>query len=246
MLLEGRAPWEWAAMQAARPWMDRLPQGDGHPVIVLPGLAANDWSTLPMRGFLRRRGYDPHPWRQGFNFGPRHGVLAACLDQARWLAETSPGGKVSLIGWSLGGVFAREIAKEIADQVRCVITLGSPFSGHPEATNAWRLFEYVSGQSVHDEATLAAIRQPPPVPTTSIYSRTDGVVAWHCSLNEDSPLTENIQVHASHVGMGMNPLALYAIADRLAQDPARWRPFDLRGARRWIYKLTHPAPTDAP
>jgi pimeloyl-ACP methyl ester carboxylesterase len=163
LLLEGRAPWEFAAMQMARPWMDRLPAGDGHPVIVLPGLAANDWSTLPMRRFLRRRGYDPHPWRQGFN---------------RWLAE-SYRGRISLIGWSLGGVFAREIAKEIPELVRCVITLGSPFSGHPEATNAWRLFEMVSGQSVHDEATLAGIRQPPPVPTTSIYSRTDGVVAWH-------------------------------------------------------------------
>lgn len=240
LLLEGRAPWEWAAAQLARPWLARLPQGDGHPVIVLPGLAANDWSTLPLRRFLRQRGYAAHPWRQGFNFGPGQGqgVLARCLEQARALA-TAHGGPVSLVGWSLGGVFAREIAKEAPDIVRCVVTLGSPFSGHPEATNAWRLFEWVSGQSVHDEDTLAQIRQAPPLPTTSIYSRTDGVVAWHCSLNEPSPLAENIEVHASHVGMGLNPLVLYAIADRLAQDPARWQPFDLRGARRWLYRQAH-------
>jgi hypothetical protein len=83
---------------------------------------------------------------------------------------------------------------------------------------------------------MAQVRQPPPVPTTSIYSRTDGIVAWRCSVNEAGPLAENIEVHASHVGMGMNPIALYAIADRLAQDPARWRPFDATGARRWFFR----------
>jgi hypothetical protein len=83
------------------------------------------------------------------------------------------------------------------------------------------------------------------VPTTSIYSKTDGVVAWQCSLNEDHPHTENIEVHASHVGMGMNPLALYVIADRLKQDPAQWQRFDLRGGRRWFYKVTHHSPMQA-
>jgi hypothetical protein len=117
-----------------------------------------------------------------------------------------------------------------------VITLGTPFTGHPRATNAWRLYEWVSGQSVHDAVLLEQVRQPPPVPTTSIYSRTDGVVAWQCSINEASPLAENIEVHASHMGMGMNPLALYAIADRLAQDPAHWRRFEADGARRWFFK----------
>ncbi len=245
MMLEARAPWEWASMLAAMPWLARLPVGDGHPVLVFPGLGANDLSTVPLRGFLAGRGYTAYGWEQGFNFGPgnRH-ALAHSLHRAGEIARRH-GERVSLIGWSLGGIYAREIAKEIPERVRCVITLGTPFAGHPRATNAWRFFELVSGQSAHDEEMLEQIRRPPPVPTTSLYSRTDGVVAWHCSLNEASPLAENIEVHASHIGMGMNPLALYAIADRLVQDPDHWRPFDLRGARRWFYKMTHHAPLAA-
>jgi pimeloyl-ACP methyl ester carboxylesterase len=245
MLLEGRAPWELAALLAAMPWLRRLPPGDGHPVLVFPGLGASDVSTLPLRNVLRASGYTPYPWRQGFNFGPRHGLLAAMRATVAQLADRHRE-KVSLIGWSLGGIYAREIAKESSAQVRCVITLGTPFSGHPRATNAWRFYELVSGQHTDDDELLALIRQPPPVPTTSIYSKTDGVVAWQCSLNDPQhPLAENIEVHASHLGMGMNPLALYAIADRLAQDPAQWRRFNARGARRWFFRTAHEGPLAA-
>jgi pimeloyl-ACP methyl ester carboxylesterase len=243
-LLEGRAPWELAAMLAALPWLRRLPRGDGHPVIVFPGLGATDITTAPMRGFLQNLGYSAYPWKQGFNFGPRHGVLEAVRRHVRRIAERH-GEKVSLIGWSLGGLYARELAKEDPERARCVITLGSPFAGHPRATNAWRFYEMVSGQDVHDPALIEQIRGAPPVPTTSIYSRTDGVVAWQCSLNETSPQAENIEVHASHIGMGMNPLALYAIADRLRQDPAHWKRFDAAGARRWFYKTTGHSPFEA-
>ena len=126
-----------------------------------------------------------------------------------------------------------------------MITLGTPFTGHPRATNAWRFYEMVSGQDVHDPALIEQIRGTPPVPTTSIFSKTDGVVAWQCSINEAAPQAENIEVHASHIGMGMNPLALYAIADRLQQDPQHWQPFDAHGARRWFYKTTGHAPLQA-
>ena len=244
MMLEARAPWEYAAMLAAAPWLSRLPVGDGHPVLVFPGLGASDFTTLPLRNFLRDRGYTPYPWRQGFNFGPRHGVLDACRGLVSQLAERHRE-KVSLIGWSLGGVYARELAKEQPDHVRCVITLGTPFAGHPRATNAWRFYEMVSGQTVHDHELVGQLRTPPSCPTTSIFSKTDGVVAWQCSINEDAPHTENIEVHASHVGMGMNPLALYAIADRLAQDPQAWRRFDIKGARKWFFKVTHHSPMQA-
>jgi pimeloyl-ACP methyl ester carboxylesterase len=244
LLLEGRAPLEFAAMLAAAPWLRRLPTGDGHPVLVFPGLAASDITTLPLRNFLAERGYQPFPWQQGFNRGPRDGVLEACIERVKALHRRH-GRKVSLVGWSLGGVYARELAKELPEQVRCVITLGSPFSGHPRATNAWRVFEFLSGKSVHDPELLAGLREPPPVPTTSIFSRTDGVVAWQCSINPDQPHTENIEVHASHMGLGMNPLALYALADRLAQDPAQWQRFDARGARRWFFRTTGHAPLRA-
>lgn len=239
--LEGRAPWEFAALLAAAPWLRQLPRGDGHPVIVFPGLGVSDFSTLPMRNFLRDRGYLPHPWRQGFNFGPRHGVLEACVEQLQAL-HYRHGQRVSLVGWSLGGVYARELAKEHPDLVRCVITLGSPFAGHPRATNAWRFFEFVSGLSASDPALIDGLRQPPSVPTTSIFSRSDGIVAWPCSLNPDLPHTENIEVRASHVGMGLNPLTMYLIADRLRQPLGAWQPFAAEGVRRWFFR---PAPGPA-
>ena len=243
-LLEGRAPWELAALLAAMPWLRKLPKGDGHPVIVFPGLGATDVTTAPMRAFLQDLHYSAYPWKQGFNFGPRGGVLEAVRAHVQRVADRH-GEKVSLIGWSLGGLYAREMAKEFPQLARCVITLGSPFAGHPRATNAWRFYEMVSGQNVHDPALIEQIRGTPPVPTTSIYSRTDGVVAWQCSLNEEAPQAENIEVHSSHIGMGMNPLALYAIADRLRQDPAHWKRFDAAGARRWFYKTTGHAPFEA-
>jgi pimeloyl-ACP methyl ester carboxylesterase len=235
MLLEGRAPWEYAALLAATPWLRKLPQGDGHPVLVFPGLGANDVSTAPLRKLLDSLGYATERWGQGFNFGPRAGVLKACNEAVRALHARHQR-PVSLIGWSLGGLYAREMAKELPELTRCVITLGTPFTGHPRGTNAWRFYEIVSGQSVHDEAVLKQLREPPPVPTTSIYSRSDGIVSWRCSVNEPGPMVENIEVHASHVGMGLNPLALYAVADRLAQAPGAWQPFDASGARRWFFR----------
>ncbi|MET0210911.1 MAG: alpha/beta hydrolase, partial [Burkholderiaceae bacterium] len=214
----------------------KLPRGDGHPVLVFPGLGANDTSTVPLRQILTMLGYKAHPWAIGFNRGPRAGVLEACADLARKLHADS-GHKVSLIGWSLGGIYAREVAKLCGDAARCVVTLGTPFAGPPKANNAWRIYELLSGQKIDDaQVPLAQLRTAPPVPTTSIYSRSDGIVAWRCSLNEEGPHTENIEVLASHVGLGVNPLAIVAIADRLAQDPAAWRRFDRPAALRWLMR----------
>jgi len=239
ILMEARAPWEAMTLAAVSPWLSRMPIGDGHTVLVFPGLGANDLSTLALRRFLKQHGYQAHGWRQGLNFGPREGVLEACRDRIQEL-HNHYGGKISLIGWSLGGIYAREMAKEMPELVRSVITLGTPFTGHPRATNAWRFYKLVSGQPNHDEELLAEVRKPPPVPTTSIYSKTDGIVSWQCSINPARHAhTENIEVHASHIGMGMNPLALYAIADRLRQSPAHWRRFDVQGARRWFFKVAH-------
>ena len=238
LMLEGRAFWEMGAMIAALPWLRRLPKGDGHPVLVFPGMGANDFTTVPLRNFLDGLGYVTQAWGQGFNFGPRDGVLKKCAADVRALAEKHRQ-PVSLIGWSLGGIYAREMAKELPEHTRSVITLGTPFAGHPRATNAWRIFEMLSGHSADDPVMIERMRTPPPQPTTSIYSRTDGIVAWQCSINEPGPLVENIEVQASHVGMGMNPLALYAVADRLAQLPGQWRPFDAAGARRWFFQTDH-------
>lgn len=235
LLLEARAPAECLALLAAWPWLGRVPRGDGHPVMVYPGLAANDLTTAPLRRFLRRLGYAVQAWGQGMNYGPRAGVLERCSADVEALAarHAQP---VSLIGWSLGGIYAREVAKLHPGITRCVVTLGAPFSGPPRATNAWRAYQWLTGSSVDDPEMLRRVREPPPVPTTSIYSRSDGMVAWRCSLNEAGPLAENIAVPASHIGMGVNPLALYAVADRLAQPVGRWQPFAVAGARRWFFR----------
>jgi len=235
LMMEGRAPWEYGALLAATPWLRRLPKGDGHPIVVFPGLGAADFTTAPLRRFLESQGYVTYPWQQGFNLGPRHGVLDGCLDKVRSVHERHRE-PVSLIGWSLGGVYAREVAKDLTDLTRCVITLGTPFTGNPRASNAWRFYEFVSGHSTQDPEIIEQVRHAPPVPTTSIYSKTDGIVAWQCSVNEEGPLAENIGLHASHVGMGMNPVVLYAVADRLAQDPKNWKPFDASGLRRYFYR----------
>jgi pimeloyl-ACP methyl ester carboxylesterase len=237
MALEWRAPLEYGATIAALPLLQRAPSGDGHAVLVFPGLIAGDLSTAALRAYLRGRGYDVHGWKQGLNLGARPGVIEACLDRVAGLADKS-GRKVSLIGWSLGGIYAREIAKDLPDLVRGVITLGTPFNGHARATNAWRIYEFAAGHPIDAHPRRPHLHKAPPVPTTSLYSRTDGVVAWQCCVNDDHPNAENIEVVASHFGIGMNPAAMYAIADRLAQPEGRWRPFRRDGWRAAVFPAT--------
>jgi pimeloyl-ACP methyl ester carboxylesterase len=235
LALESRAPLELGATLAAWPLLRNAPEGDGHAVIVFPGLAAGDLSTVPLRNFLAALGYETYGWDLGLNFGPREGVLAKSLERVQRIAEDS-GRKVSLIGWSLGGIYAREFAKALPQNVRSVITLGTPFAGDPKATNAWRLYEFASGHRLEDPELLEQLKHAPPVPTTSIFSRTDGVVSWPLSIQKGGQQTENIEVVASHIGMGLNPAALYAVADRLAQPEGDWNRFHREGWRRWFYR----------
>ena len=233
-LLEFRAFSEFGTSLALLPFLRRAPRGDGHPVLVLPGLIASDRSTQPLRSYLTDQGYDVHGWGLGRNMGLKPGLekrMKACL---RELHETS-GRKVSVVGWSLGGVYAREIASELPDAVRSVITLGSPLHGNPRATNAWRVYELASGQSIDDPDLKKLRDEPPPVPTTSIFSRSDGIVAWQCSVEPTTDRSENIEVVGSHCGLGVNAAALHAIADRLAQPEGKWQPFDRSGWRSVLY-----------
>lgn len=241
MALEFRAPWELGSVIPAWPLLRRAPLGDGHSVIVFPGLSASDASTAPLRAFIENLGYDASGWNQGFNFGPRAGVLQTAKQQVldTWRVT---GHKVSLIGWSLGGIYARELAKELPDCVRSVITMGTPFAGSHESTNAWRLYQLTSGRDIHKEVAQFDLPGAPPVPTTSIYSRTDGVVAWPASIQEPcplNPLTENLEVIASHVGLGLNPSAWWAVADRLSQAAGEWKHFERKGG---LHGLIFPDP----
>ena len=246
LALELRAVWEFGALLPAWPLLARAPEGDGHAVIVFPGLSANDVSSVPLRHYLQSLSYKAWGWEQGFNLGPRTGVIDAAKARLTRTFETS-GRKVSLIGWSLGGVYARELAKELPYMVRGVITLGAPFSASHKSTNAWRIYELASGRSIEREAENYDLPAAPPVPTSSIYSRTDGIVAWQGSIQSpctNNPHTENIEVVASHIGLGLNPSAWWAIADRLAQAEGQWRPFatEDKGRRGRIHGLIYPDP----
>ena len=236
LAMELRAPWEFGALVPAWLTLRRAPRGDGHPVIVFPGLSANDTSTVPLRAYLGHQGYAASGWNQGFNFGPRAGVLHTARLQLRDTVAAT-GSKVSLIGWSLGGIYARELAKELPDLVRCVITLGTPFAGSHKSTNAWRIYKLTSGRDAHLESAQYDLPEAPPMPTTSIYSRSDGIVAWRASLQAPSkakPYSENIEVLASHVGLGLNPSAWWAMADRLAQPVGQWKHFERKGGLHGI------------
>lgn len=242
MALELRAPFEFWTVLPSWPALLRAPTGDGHSVIVFPGLSANDGSTVPLRGYLQNLGYDVSGWNQGHNFGPRSGILETAKRQIIDTCEAT-GQKISLVGWSLGGIYARELAKLLPHCVRSVTTMGTPFAGSHKSTNAWRLYELTSGHDITQVAERFDLQQAPPVPTTSIFSRTDGVVAWPASIQQpssDNPLTENIEVFASHIGLGVNPSAWWALADRLAQPEGQWKHFERTGP---LQRLIFPDPT---
>jgi len=237
MLAEGRAFLELGAFYLTRPMLAQLPCGDGHSIKVLPGFLATNNSTAPMRRLLRQLGYDAHGWDSGRNVLVDNALIGRLEAQLRRLNDAS-GRKVSLIGWSLGGVLARELAKLHPDRVRLVISLGSPISNDRGHTNARRLFELLNGKEPEPlrDGGFRGLDEAPPVPTTSILTRTDGVVHWRGSVQKPTLTpSENIEVYASHLGLGVNPSVMIAIADRLAQKEGDWAPFKPSPTRRWMF-----------
>jgi pimeloyl-ACP methyl ester carboxylesterase len=206
------------------------PQGDGHPVMVIPGLGTADGSTHYLRNFLEGLGYCPYSWGQGRNLGPRCGLdtlLEDLVGRTKEISIAHNNQPVSIIGWSLGGIYAREVAKIDPNLVRSVITLGTPFKSGDAGTHATFLYELLSKDRSHrDPKVLSRIGEPPVTPFTSIYSRTDGVVHWKCSIEQIGDFAENIEIPgASHLGLGHNPISMYVIADRLAQTKENWKPY---------------------
>jgi len=234
LALEGRAWLEMGSLALAWRWLQKAPPGDGHPVLVLPGLVAGDTSTWPLRKFLQQRGYATYPWELGLNYGPRREIVRGLVDRVRQL-HREHGRPVSLVGWSLGGALACALAARMPKKIRQVVTLGSPLQAQPRATNAWRVFELVSGWSIDDPAIARIAAKPLRVPHTAILSRSDGIVNWRMSLAKDAPQSESIEVPASHFGLGVNPAVLWAIADRLAQPEGQWRPFAHYGPWRGLF-----------
>jgi pimeloyl-ACP methyl ester carboxylesterase len=218
--------------------------GDGHPVLVLPGFMAGDMSTGYLRRFLSSRGYNVYPWTLGRNLGPQ--VMGEnfehIIEHIERIAHENQDHRLSLVGWSLGGVLAREIAKLDPSVIRQVISLGSPFAGSPESSAAWPIYKLINGDDIHTQPfqeQLKTLSSPPEeVPTTSIFSKADGVVHWRGSIEKPSDHTDNIEVRTAHCALGFNAPTLYAIADRLAQPDGQWKPFDRSGWRALVYPFS--------
>lgn len=231
-----RASGEFATSVGLLPFRSLLPPGDPHAVLVLPGLMASDRSTGPLRRLLGSLGYQAHGWGLGRNVGPTGRVansLPQLLDQ---LAEESAG-RVSLVGWSLGGIYARQLAARAADLVRVVVTLGTPVRQEVStASNAQALFDrlgplHAPGHPHLDDGDALA------VPVTAVHTRADGIVHWQTCLVKEAPNAENLRVLGSHTGLGFNPAVAYIIADRLALPLGKWTPFTAPAPYRRI--ITH-------
>lgn len=238
-----RAASELAGFAVWRRVLAKARRGDGHHVLVFPGLMAGDYTTVPMRNYLNSLGYETHGWGNGRNIGPTRAVVDGMERSIQELFEVH--GPITLIGWSMGGLYARQLARRYPERVRQVITMGSPFRlMNRQDTLASLLFNryrhlHVSAEEI-DMPEEEHLRDPLPVPTTSIYSRTDGVVPWAACLNELVGTSENIEVRAAHLGMGVHPGTLWAVADRLAQDLDQWRPFKPpRNLKRWYPTPVH-------
>jgi pimeloyl-ACP methyl ester carboxylesterase len=225
-----RALFEMLSLLPAHVFVSRAPRGDGHPVITLPGYNASDSSMNILRRYLAKWGYDPHPWGLGANLGVGSDRV---IYEQRFVevlehVVAHRGQPATLIGWSQGGVIARQVAKQRPELVRHVMTMGSPIADTPEATTIWRIFKRTSPQEITPELMeiLREITTPVEgVRCTCIYSQTDGIVSPYIAQDWVSPVAENIRLYSSHFGMAVNPVVLYVIADRLAQSEENWRPF---------------------
>jgi pimeloyl-ACP methyl ester carboxylesterase len=218
-----RATGEYATSFGLLPFRRLLPAGDGHPALVLPGFMATDRSTRPLRRLLGKLGYPAFGWGLGRNVGPTERVvneMPALLDR---IAQTE-GEKVTLIGWSLGGIYARHLAAGSPRLVRSTVTLGTPVRSEVhEASNATTLFD--SLQAVHVPGhPMLDNGAPLAVPVTAVHTRSDGIVHWETCLVQDAPNAENLRVRGSHAGLGFNPAVAYIIADRMAQAEGAWQP----------------------
>lgn len=215
-------------------------EGDGHPVVVYPGLGFGALTTSQLRNALSNCNFAVYDWELGTNRGPQ-GVftdwMTPLVNRVEALREKH-GRRVSLVGWSLGGIYAREIAKRSPEAVRQVITLATPFHALDGANHAGTLFKMLGGDTSQLTPEFQKqLSQRPPVPTTSVYSKNDGVVCWEGCLEQPGKCVENIHVPASHLGMPSHPEVMRVVANRLAQPEGTWRPY---GRRARLKRATPP------
>lgn len=236
-----RAAFEYGSFFPYKLLFSKQFDGKGYPVMILPGFMSSDRSTKPLRNFLNSTGYIAQGWNLGRNYGDEEDI-EFLLDQIDKLYFKHRK-KISLIGWSLGGVFARQIAKMRPHLIRQVITLGSPFSGVTVSNHATWLHKFITagkGDEIIDKEFLKDLPKPAPVPTTAIFSKQDGIVPWECCIEkEENDIHQNIQVYGSHLGYGVNPLVIEIIMDRLQYGPENWVKFTPKN--KLVDTLLYPA-----
>jgi len=243
-----RAGIEMSALAAVGPWLTLTPRGDGHPVVVIPGFLASDDSTAILREYLKFRGYKVYPWGQGRNLGSvRMGGYQPLVNHVLKIYRET-GRRVSLVGWSLGGVHALAVADRADYAVRQIITLGSPINQNDSSNELFETLQSaarkLNGQVIATPGGKSfGLQDPlknisPTLPITTMYSRGDGVVPWQRSVIEPGSHRENIELYGSHIGLGVNPAVFYATADRLALPQNGFKAFHRQGWRG----LTYPKP----
>ena len=241
LALEARTLLEAGGFALGYPVLQTAPKGDGHPVMVMPGFMAGDMTTKLLRTFLKSRNYKPYGWNLGQNLGRYSDIDKGCgpeiIDRLKEIYQLH-GEKVSIIGWSLGGIYARELARLHPELVRSVITLGSPFAGDLTANHVSWLFEKTSGYTLEQmgNALQERMKVAPPVPSTAFYSKSDGIAHWKCCVEIEDEITENIEVQSSHCGLGHHPFVMWALADRLAQPEGSWKKFERKGLEHLMFK----------
>ncbi len=206
---------EWRAGRNQYRKIEGRDQARGKTVLVIPGFLASDWMTGPLRRALTAAGYDAHGWALGRNLGLRPGVIEGLTARVAELARLG-GGPIILVGWSLGGLYAREIAKMMPEDVGRVVTLGSPFSGDIRANRVWRLYERVAGHSVDRPPLSVRLSEKPSQPTYALWSRRDGIVSPAASRGLTGEADMVVEVDCSHLGFIASPAAIDAVLSVLA------------------------------
>ncbi|MDP5071752.1 MAG: alpha/beta fold hydrolase [Congregibacter sp.] len=220
--LELRAPIDWASVLLRAPQLACASKGDGRPIMLLPGYGTDERSMRPLGRYLKYLGYDVHDWGLGRNRGDVDEDMVRVGERARKLQDERGGASITLIGWSLGGVVAREAARLFEPHIREVITLGTPIVGGPKYTVVADQFAKIANinldefeREVHERNSIG-IRQP----LTCIYSRSDGVVGWRACIDTYNDQARNIEVSTSHFGIGVNGSVWKIIADTLSLSAA--------------------------
>ncbi len=227
----GRAMVELGAFYSYRRMKNNDHNGDGHPVMLLPGFMASETSLIPLENYLDELGYKVYQWGMGRNLAKKAFISALVSRLEQIYADH--GSQVSLIGQSLGGIYARQIAKARPNLTRQIISLGSPIDGITKPNNARWLYDMLfKGRPSHavDSDLVIDIPKPAPVPSTSVYSKEDGIVRWEVCLEKEDDTHQNIQVRGSHIGMAVNPGVLRIIEDRLLHTKDNWKPFKPQSA----------------